>query len=179
MVVRRRTKKARKFRGKREQGYGSHKRHRGKGSRGGRGAAGMHKHKWSYTVKYEPDHFGKHGFILPKSVSKEVKAINVNELEKMAEGKKKIDLTKIGYNKVLGDGKINAPLEIIAESFSKKAVKKIEAAGGKAVVAQVEKIETKIKTGESETAESAARPMLEPKKRYKKKEPTEKTKAGR
>lgn len=131
MVVRKK-KKMLKFRGKRSYGYGSHKKHRGGGSRGGRGNAGMHKHKWSYTVKYDPNRFGKRGF---KSKSrKDVKAINVNMLEILAAGKKKIYLKEFGYNKVLGNGKISAAIEVTAEMFSKKAIEKIEAAGGKVVV---------------------------------------------
>lgn len=147
MVVRKK-RKVRKFRGKRSYGYGSHKKHRGGGSRGGRGKAGMHKHKWSYTVKYEPDRFGKRGFKVPVAAAKKVKAINLRHLEALAVGKKKIDLTKLGYNKVLGAGKIQAAMEVVAEAFSKKAIEKIEAAGGKAVIFEKPKKETKEKEKE-------------------------------
>ncbi|MEM7825638.1 MAG: uL15m family ribosomal protein [Candidatus Aenigmatarchaeota archaeon] len=146
MVVRKK-KKVRKYRGHRSYGYGSHKKHRGKGSRGGRGLAGLHKHKWSYTVKYAKEHFGKRGFKRPFEV-KEIKAINLEELEKKAESlleqkivekegeKIKINVLKLGYEKVLGSGKIKRPLIIEAKSFSKKAIRKIEEAGGKAVIIQ-------------------------------------------
>lgn len=150
MVVRKK-KKVRKFRGKRTYGYGSHKKHRGAGSRGGRGKAGMHKHKWSYVVKYEPDYFGKRGFRRPPAVWKKIKAINVSKLEALATaaGEKKIDLIKLGYVKVLGSGKINTAIEVTAKSFSKKAIEKIEAAGGKAVVIKkAKKVETKTKKDE-------------------------------
>ncbi|MBI5072716.1 50S ribosomal protein L15, partial [Candidatus Woesearchaeota archaeon] len=60
MVVRFR-KKITRQRGKRWHGYGSKKKHRGKGSHGGKGFAGFHKHKWSYTVKYAPNHYGSKG----------------------------------------------------------------------------------------------------------------------
>lgn len=138
MVVRR-GKKVRKFRGKRNYGYGSHKKHRGHGSRGGRGLAGMHKQKWSYTVSKDPFHFGKRGFVRPAAVAK--KAINLRELqlEAFSAGKKKIDLSKLGYDKVLSSGRLSVALEVVAKAFSKKAVEKIEAAGGKAVVEVVEK----------------------------------------
>jgi large subunit ribosomal protein L15 len=147
MVVRKR-RKMRKFRGKRSYGYGSHKKHRGGGSRGGRGNAGMHKHKWSYTVKYEPNHFGKRGFKRPIAAAKKVKAINLRHLGALAAGKKKIDLTKLGYNKVLGAGRIQTAMEVVAEAFSKKAIEKIEAAGGKAVIFEKSKKETKEKEKE-------------------------------
>ncbi|HKZ45407.1 MAG TPA: uL15 family ribosomal protein [archaeon] len=145
MVVRK-GRKVRKCRGHRTYGYGSHKKHRGKGSRGGRGQAGMHKHKWSYTVKYEPDHYGKKGFKRLYAV-KEVKAINLRELDQMAErlldqklaekigDKIKIDVSKLGYDKVLGAGKVTRPLIIGAKHFSKGVAKKLEKAGGEAVKA--------------------------------------------
>ena len=39
-----------------------------------------------------------------------------------------------GLVKVLGDGELNKALEITAHAFSKSAIEKIEAAGGKAIV---------------------------------------------
>jgi large subunit ribosomal protein L15 len=147
MVVRKK-RKVRKFRGKRSYGYGSHKKHRGGGSRGGRGKAGMHKHKWSHTVKYEPNRFGKRGFKVPVGAAKKVKAINLRQLEALAAGKKKIDLTKLGYNKVLGAGRIQVAMEVVAETFSKKAIEKIEAVGGKVVIFEKPKKETKEKEKE-------------------------------
>jgi len=144
MVVRRK-KKVRKFRGKRSYGYGSHKKHRGGGSRGGRGKAGLHKHKWSYTVKYAPEHFGKRGFKRPSAVVKEIKTINLKELDQIAEklleqklaekedNKIKINVLKLGYEKVLGSGKVTKPLIVEAKYFSKQAIKKLENAKGKAV----------------------------------------------
>lgn len=144
MVIRKK-KKVRKFRGHRTYGYGSHKKHRGKGSRGGRGLAGLHKHKWSYTVKYAPEHFGKRGFVRPAEVVSEVKTINLKELDQIAEklleqklaekegDKIRINVLKLGYEKVLGAGKIKKPLIVEAKYFSKQAMKKLEGAKGKAV----------------------------------------------
>ena len=141
MVVRRR-KKVRKMRGHRTYGYGSHKKHRGGGSRGGRGKAGMHKHKWIYTVKYEPDHFGKRGFKRPREVVRKSKAINLDELDKMVEklleegkakkekGKIIVDLQQLGYDKLLGRGKVTHPLVVKAKFFSSMAKKKLEEVGG-------------------------------------------------
>lgn len=159
MVVRKK-KKVRKFRGKRSYGYGSHKKHRGGGSRGGRGKAGMHKHKWSYTVKYDAARFGKRGFKRPVATAKKVKAINLRHLEALAAGKKKIDLTKIGYNKVLGSGSVDSAMEVIAEAFSKKAIEKIEAAGGKVVIFE----KAKIKKEKTESAGTGKTEKKEEKK---------------
>jgi len=133
MVVRK-ARRREKRRGHRTY-HGSHKKWRGGGSRGGRGRAGLHKHKWSYVVKYEPEHFGKHGFKRPQSLVKEVRTINLRYIDKLAkkENKKEIDLSQFGYEKVLGGGKITLPLTIKAKYFSKQAVKKIEKAGGKVV----------------------------------------------
>lgn len=142
MVVRRKRKR-RKFRGHRTYGYGKHKRARGAGTRGGRGKAGMHKHKWTYTVKYTPDHFGKEGFKPP--LRKEKNEINLKQIELMLERWEKegliekegdmlkVNLSKLGFDKVLGSGKLTKPLIIEAKEFSKKALEKIEAVGGKAV----------------------------------------------
>jgi large subunit ribosomal protein L15 len=144
MVVRR-EKKFRKFRGHRTYGRGSHKKARGAGNRGGRGKAGLHKHKWSWTIRYEPDHFGKVGFKRPEEIVEEIKSINLKEIDQMAEklvkekiaqkedDKIKIDVSKLGFKKVLGSGKITQPIIIEAKYFSKSAIKKIEKAGGKAV----------------------------------------------
>ena len=41
---------------------------------------------------------------------------------------------RVGLIKVLGDGELNKALEIKAHAFSKSAIEKIEAAGGKAIV---------------------------------------------
>jgi len=131
MVVRR-EKKHRKFRGRRTY-HGSHKKARGGGSRGGRGKAGLHKHKWSYVVKYEPEHFGKKGFTPLRK--KEVKSISLKKLDEIAREKnlEKVNVLELGYEKVLGEGKLSKPLTIEAKFFSKQALKKIEEAGGKAV----------------------------------------------
>ncbi|NHW23400.1 MAG: 50S ribosomal protein L15 [Archaeoglobales archaeon] len=63
--------KVKKFRGSRTCGGGSHKKRRGAGHRGGRGNAGVHKHKYLKFIKLERlglYEFGKHGFTRPKVV---------------------------------------------------------------------------------------------------------------
>ncbi len=144
MVVRRK-KKILKKRG-RGSGYGSHKKHRGGGSRGGRGLAGLHKHKRMTAIKYMPEHFGKRGFKRPQKVLREVKTINLKDLdskvdellkEKKIKKEKdgiKINLSELGYDKLLGTGKIKHRLIVEAKSFSKNAIKKLEEAKGKAIV---------------------------------------------
>lgn len=142
MVIRIRKKRRR---GERTY-HGSHKKRRGKGSRGGRGRAGLHKHKWTYTVKYEPEHFGKRGFVSVKKKRIKEKTINLEELEKlveeleatgkikMEEKKIKINLTELGYDKLLGRGKITKPLIVEVKKVSEQAKQKIEKIGGKLIL---------------------------------------------
>ncbi|MEM5872284.1 MAG: uL15m family ribosomal protein [Candidatus Aenigmatarchaeota archaeon] len=134
MVVRFK-KKIRKKRGTRTCGYGSHKKHRGGGSRGGRGKAGLLKHKKSWMLKYEPDHFGKRGFKVPKKAKKEIKAITLRDLDILAKklNKTEINLSELGFDKVLSTGNLTQALTIKAKKFTENAKKKIEEVGGKAI----------------------------------------------
>ncbi len=142
MVVRKR-KKILKRRGFGSPGYGSHKKHRGGGSKGGKGNAGLHKHKILTMIKYMPDHYGKRGF--GGSVGKKLKTINLRELdlkiEELMKNKKverdgdtiKVNLSEIGYDKLLGDGKVTHKLIVQGKHFSKQAVRKLEEMGGKII----------------------------------------------
>ena len=126
-------KKVRRMRGSKTHGWGSKKKHRGGGSRGGRGKSGLMKHKKSWMLKYDPEHFGRGDFKIPSAVKKEIKAINLRDIDRLAAGKKEIDVTKLGYQKVLATGTLTKPLTIAALSFSKAAKEKIKAAGGQAI----------------------------------------------
>jgi len=126
-------KKRVKMRGQKTHGHGSKKKRRGAGSRGGRGRAGIMGHRKLMFLKAGIT-VGRHGFVsLKKKRGIEIKSINLRDIEKLAGGKKKIDLTALGYEKVLGAGELKTPLVITAKSFSEKAKEKIEKAGGKAV----------------------------------------------
>ena len=145
MVVRRK-KKILKRRGQRSPGYGSQKKHRGGGSRGGRGMAGLHKHKRMTGLKYMPDHFGKRGFKRPQNIRRRMKTINLWELDsridellkrkkvKSVNGRIMVNLSELGYDKLLGDGHLKHKLIVEAKSFSKIAIKKLEETGGKAII---------------------------------------------
>src|SRR3989344_9625392 len=122
MPPRLRKKKTRQ-RGLRWHGWGAKKKHRGKGSRGGKGWGGSTKHKRSYVYTYAPDHFGYKGF---HSLKKKDNAINVGDLEKL--GKKEIDLSEMGYEKLLSKGNVSSALTVKVSKFSAKAKEKIEAA---------------------------------------------------
>jgi large subunit ribosomal protein L15 len=134
-------RKVRKKRGSRTHGYGQIGQHRKGGSKGGK-KAGRHKERWTYVIKYEPDYFGKRGFTSKKAIGKKINVINVGELEELTDklaGEKRLetkekkaflDLDKLGYDKLLGIGKIAKPILVKVASHSEAAAKKIGEAGG-------------------------------------------------
>jgi large subunit ribosomal protein L15 len=124
-------RKIRKTRGSRTQGYGRIGQHRDSGSKGHR-KVGRHKHLWSLIVTSEPNYFGKHGFTSPQSLHTKENTINLVKLDQLAKGSE-INLTDLGYTKLLGTGKITKPLTIEVASYSKSAVEKVTQAGGKIV----------------------------------------------
>ncbi len=119
-----------------------HRKHSQKGYR----KVGRHKHLWSYVIRYEPDYFGKKGFI-PRSndLKQKINVINVGKLNELInklsanqklekkESKAYIDLDKLGYQKLLATGKIAQPVLVKVEMYSKKAAQKIQEAGGQIV----------------------------------------------
>lgn len=141
----RRKKKARKFRGSKTHGWGSKKKHRGAGNRGGRGLAGTGKRadqkKPSILKEYGNEYFGRRGFVSPQR--KEEKTINLDYLEKNAEKLKEkglikkenehyiIDIRALGFDKLLGKGKIKNKYKVKGKT-SKTAEEKIKEAGGEA-----------------------------------------------
>ncbi|OED29776.1 uL15m family ribosomal protein [Methanosphaera sp. WGK6] len=138
----RKTRKIRKQRGSRSVGGGCTKKRRGAGHRGGRGLAGGNKHHWTWMVVNDPNHFGKYGFKRPQKTIQQFKPINLtfidNEIEKLLdaeiavkeEGQIVLDVTELGYNKVLGKGTLSQAMTIKAPKFSQSAIAKIEDAGG-------------------------------------------------
>ncbi|KAF5086758.1 uL15m family ribosomal protein [Methanobacterium aggregans] len=141
----RKTRKIRKLRGSRTVAGGCSKKRRGAGNRGGKGMAGGHKHHWTWMVINDPKHFGKYGFKRPPKSIFQFSPVNLSYLDEKSEELVKkglateendkivIDVTELGYNKVLGKGKLSKPLTIKSPLFSQTATKKIEEAGGEAV----------------------------------------------
>ncbi|MEK6982562.1 MAG: uL15m family ribosomal protein [Candidatus Micrarchaeota archaeon] len=135
-MVRRKERQKKGYLGRRSFGRGNVKNRRGSGNRGGRGQAGLHKHKYTWTVKFDPDHFGKHGFVRVNQKSYE--SINLFEINRKAlleqlekkDGKFHFDFD----GKILGSGKINFPIAIKALSWSKSAEEKVKQAGGQMLV---------------------------------------------
>ena len=131
-----RTRKVRRMRGSRTHGYGQIGQHRHSGQQGGHGNAGLHKHKWSWMVINDPDHFRKDQYAVPGAI-KVSKWINVGDLDGMlTEGKDgpvSLDLTSMGVEKLLGSGAVRHAFNVKVESFTERAKTKVEEAGGKIV----------------------------------------------
>ncbi len=138
-------RKLRKMRGSRTHGHGRVGQHRDAGSKGHR-KVGRHKHLWSYVTTYEPNYFGKHGFTSPQSLSRKENAINLKKLTELSQkfsvekekGKLHLDLTSLGYTKLLGTGKISKALIVNVASCSKSAAEKIKEAGGQVLTSSQE-----------------------------------------
>jgi len=82
--------------------------------------AGSNKQKWSYITKYMPDHFGRDGFKRPAKMVHRDRTINIGDIDRMVtdgyiqsvDKKYVIDLTAMGYDKLLGSGKTTHAVEI-------------------------------------------------------------------
>ncbi len=130
---RRKLKRVR-MRGRKTFGWGSKKKRRNAGSRGGRGRAGMFGQKQVWRIKYSPQSVGKFGFksLRQRALKPGLKAINLRDISRLAV-QAEIDLTEFGFDKVLAGGQLDRPIVIKAKAFSKGAIKKIEAVGGRAI----------------------------------------------
>ena len=80
-------------------------------------------------LKYMPGHWGMHGFNRHPSLRTVNSSINVGVVSEIAT-EDKIDLTELGYDKLLGSGQISKSLHIIVKEASSRAIEKVEAAGG-------------------------------------------------
>ncbi len=136
--------RTRKLRGSRTHGRGK-KHGRGAGGRGGTGMAGLHKHKFKWMIKYDPDHFGRHGFTRhaqtreTKSIDLEDLARRLGEFEAAGHAKRDaartdVDLTAAGIDKLLGSGRVVLAMRITVAKASEAAVAKVSNAGGEIVL---------------------------------------------
>ncbi|MCL5008628.1 MAG: uL15 family ribosomal protein [Candidatus Marsarchaeota archaeon] len=130
MVVRAK-KQNRKYLGRRSWGAGNIKNNRGAGDRGGVGAGGK-KHKFTRAVVTGEGMLGSKGFT-PWGVSKlsETNIGRINEAVVLSSEQKPV-IELRGF-KVLSSGTISRAASIKANAFSKKAIEKIQAAGGEAI----------------------------------------------
>jgi large subunit ribosomal protein L15 len=142
MVVRK-NPKVKKQRGHKTHGWGSMKKNRGAGNKGGKGNAGSGKRGdsrkptlWKKGIKLGKFGFKKYG------IKKEVKTIDLSaldaKLDELVKSKKAsvdkdiytINLSELGYTKLLGRGKITKKVNITVGKVTGKATDKVTAAGG-------------------------------------------------
>lgn len=150
-------KKSSRHRGTWTHGHGEKKKHRGAGSRGGRGNAGSGKRADTKKPSYWKikNFYGKHGFTNP--TTKKVNTISLSQLSTRIEkyvtagtaiksGEVyKLNLADIKATKLLGTGNIAFKLEIVCEAATAKAIEKVEALGG-SVVVKVKEVKNTPKT---------------------------------
>ncbi len=129
MVVRR-EKRNRKYLGSRRWGVGNIKNARGKGDRGGVGNAGARKHNFTHMTAKERHLLHKKGFT--KWHSRELDETTLSRINAMATQQGQV--IELKNCKVLSNGVLQRPLTIKAAGFSSRALEKIKAAGGTAVV---------------------------------------------
>lgn len=165
MVLNKRKKNSRQRAGT-THGWGSMKKHRGAGNRGGKGMAGTGKRGDAKkpSIWKNKKYFGKYGF-KKKNIIIKINSVNLayfeEKLDKLLEKKLVeqkdntiiIDVQKLGFNKVLGYGKLTKKYKITSLFFSKSAVEKIKAAGGEAVQLKKEA------TPAGSTKKQAAKPV--------------------
>lgn len=144
MPARKRKKKTRQ---RRSHGWGSRKKHRGKGHKGGAGRSGHGKrtNPKQPSVWKDTRYFGKYGFI-KKGVKLNIKPLNIKQLDedidvfvgkRIAEKEKDIyviNLEGLGFNKLLGSGSINKKMRITTRFASKWAVEAVKKAGGEVIL---------------------------------------------
>ncbi len=138
--------RTRKLRGSRTHGRGK-KHGRGAGGRGGTGNAGLHKHKFKWMIKYDPDHFGRHGFVRHAQGTEPETTINVEalvarlpDLEAKGFATREgsmvvVDLAKAGFDRLLGKGRASVAMNVTVAHASEAAVAKVTAAGGSVATA--------------------------------------------
>jgi large subunit ribosomal protein L15 len=145
MPARKRPKNSRQ-RGCTTYGYGARKKHRGSGNRGGQGMAGTGKRSDAKkTLIWKERYFGKYGF-KKKGARSKVNPINIEDIEKrlnlLLEQKKinkegdafAIDLSALGYNKLLGNGMPVHKLKIRVDQASENAIAKVKESGGEVII---------------------------------------------
>ncbi len=145
MVVHKR-KKIVRMRGSKTHGGGSKKKRRGSGHKGGAGMAGSGKRADSKkpSIWKNPKYFGKHGFYR-HGLREDINTINVKEVDEQADRLVKenfaikdsnfynIDLGKLGFNKLLGSGRVTKKLRIRVDYSSENAKYAVKEAGGEVI----------------------------------------------
>jgi len=131
-----RLRKTRKHRGSRNHGWGQVAQHRASGHKGGLGNSGLMKHHFSTMLKEDPDHFG-HDSTHPPHPNIIKKWTSVRDIDDLfaksgkKEGEKNIlDLTTLGYAKLLGGGQVKNAYVVKIKQSTASAQEKVKKAGG-------------------------------------------------
>ena len=134
-----RLRKTRKYRGSRNHGWGQIGQHRASGHKGGLGQSGLMKHHFSSMLKDDPDHFG-HNSNNPPQRNIIKKWINIRDLDdlyfqsgKEENGKKILDLTAMGIDKLLGSGQLKNVYTIKVKQATNSALEKIKKSNGEII----------------------------------------------
>ena len=140
-----RKRKTRRLRASRTHGWGRSGQHRDSGMQGGHGNAGWKRHRWSSVIRYGWQ-IGKTGFT-PVNKHPE-KAVNVGDLDierlieqgaaRQTAGRLEVDLGQIGYEKLLGGGRISQPVRIIVDRCTVRAASKVSEAGGEVILPETQ-----------------------------------------
>ena len=138
-------KKSDRMRGSKTHGYGSKKKHRGRGHKGGQGMAGTGKRADTKKPSiWKERYFGKYGFV-SKTPKIKIKSVNIgfidyhlnrflsSNLITKENSIYIIELEKLGFNKLLGEGKVSNKYKITTLFASKFAVEKVKEAGGEVI----------------------------------------------
>ena len=132
-----RRKKVSRQRASHTHGWGSMKKHRGSGHKGGAGMSGTGKRADSKkpSIWKDVNYFGRHGF---KSLRNEITAVNVSHIDQhiklfsdsQERGMDVVDLGKMGFGKLLGKGHATRKMLIKVKYASAKAIEAVKNAGG-------------------------------------------------
>ncbi len=113
--------------------------------RGGFGQAGKFRHKKSSVIRNK-ELIGKKGFTSIAQKSREGGTLNVSQLSEMVDKlvvekkaqleneKVVVDLGQLGFKKLLGVGSLSRPVRVKVDHCSESALKKIQEAGGEAIL---------------------------------------------
>jgi ribosomal protein L15 len=118
--------------------------------RGGFGNAGRYRHKKSRLIRNKEfihmHYVGKKGFISVPQKQGEIRVLNLRQLSAMVDklvSQKKaqtedqkvtVDLSQMGFKKLLGMGSISRAVRVKVDQCSANAMRKLKDAGGEAVL---------------------------------------------
>ncbi len=136
-----RRKKDTRMRGSHTHGWGSKKKHRGSGNRGGKGMASTGKRSDAFKPSiWKEEYFGKHGFwhrgaiihdvVNVSYIDQNIEKLAGENLAKAHGGSYEINIADLGFDKILGDGKVKKKLMVTARYASARSIDAIKAAGG-------------------------------------------------